>query len=120
MSPHLEVFRPRLRIEGDPRRNQQHMLVLDADEPFEVVAVDYAVEGRVAARQRIETELHIEQRLNLFQETLRALTRDNPVLKHWPVELAIRLRRIGPGAVAKYSCRLQQSGKRGILQLSLL
>lgn len=113
------AFRPDFTLEGDPQRNQNQFLVLTADEPFEIMRVEYVVEGRTLVTQTVETSLDVSQRVQLLPDTLRKLRQGSLLPGDWPVEVAVRCRQLSSETNVKHSFLLQACRKPGILKLAV-
>ena len=82
-----------------------------------MLALEYMVDGRVAATQSVQTSLNFEQQIQLFQDALRTVAHKQSERKEWPVDLAVRCRRLGLETVVQYACFIGSCRKKGILKL---
>lgn len=112
-------FRPGGTIVGDPQRNQQLFLVLQSTTPFEISQVSITSGSQIADPVKTKGTLDHEQRITLFQDTLKKLTAAEPAASEWPVDFAVSCRRLGGESIARYSGVIQKCRKPGILKVTL-
>jgi hypothetical protein len=113
-------FNPTKRLEGDPLKGEQQYLVLEANELFRVVRLDYIHEGTVTARQlSVPSEEARQLRVPLVHENLKTLTYHETSLKEWPATLALPVVVRDTEISLRYEGVLRRSGEQRILKFEM-